>query len=44
MLLITLPKIQVYQNIIDTITGRKEEPIYAKVVLRLRELSERTRS
>jgi len=42
MLLPTLPKIQVYQNIIDNITGSTEDPSYAKVVLRLRELSDWT--
>lgn len=44
MLLATLPKIQIYQNIIYSITGTTEEPAYSKVVLRLGELSERAHS
>ena len=42
MLLATLPQIQTYQNIIDEITSSNDAPIYANVVLRLTELSDKT--
>ena len=43
MLLASLPHIALYQNIVDNITSSSEEPSYAKVVLRLRELSDRSK-
>ncbi|KAF8434254.1 hypothetical protein BGX38DRAFT_1275659 [Terfezia claveryi] len=44
MLLATLPKFQNYQNIIDNITSTSEDPSYGTIVLRLKELSERSRT
>ena len=43
MLLASLPHIALYQNIVDNITRSSEEPLYSKVVLRLRELSDRSK-
>lgn len=42
MLLLSLPNISSYENIVNNITSSSEEPSYAKVVLRLRELSQRS--
>ena len=43
MLLPSRPQIALYQNIVDNITGSTEESSYAKIVLRLRELSDRSK-
>jgi len=42
LLLGTLPKIPLYHSIIDNITAGTDAPAYAAIVLRLKELSDRT--
>ena len=44
MLLASLPNIALYQNIVGNITSSVEEPSYAEVVLRLRNLSDRSKN
>ena len=42
MQLASLPHIALYQNIVDNITAPREKPSNAKLVVRLRELSDRS--
>jgi len=41
LLLGTLPKIQLYQNIVDTITAGTADPSYNSIVIKLKELNDR---
>ena len=42
LLLGTLPKILLYHNIIDNITAGTDAPAYSVIILRLKELNDRT--